>query len=294
MPKSQVEQTVIQQHLDDYRPLKKPFLKWAGGKARLIDEIASVMPTNYEKYVEPFLGGGSVFFRLCNGRSILSDSNTELMNCYKIVKSKVDDLIVSLDFFKGMKYDEKTYYDVRKLDEKDLSEVDRAARFIYLNRTAYNGLYRVNHSGQFNVPFARYKSLALPSDKILTEASDALRSSKLICADFEEVLRKYSESDDFVFLDPPYPAVSKYSDFNRYTKNFFTKDDHRRLGKLVLDLDDKGCKIVITNAEHPLIREIYSDDRFVIKTVLAPRFINCKGDKRGNVPELLIRNKWTN
>jgi DNA adenine methylase len=161
---------------------------------------------------------------------------------------------------------------------------------IYLNRTAYNGLYRVNHKGQFNTPFGAYKALSLPSSEVILTASRALQRVKLKTGDFEIVLNEHAAAGDLVYLDPPYPAVSKYSDFNRYTKDYFDESDHRRLSACVKELDEKGCNFILSNADHPLIRELYTDEKFKILETSAPRYINCKGNRRGNVAELLVTN----
>lgn len=280
--------------VDDSERNTRPFLKWAGGKAKLVSSIKPLMPTKYGKYIEPFLGGGALFFSKRPSESILSDSNAELMNCYQVLKDRLPELLDSLRKFSELEYSPKTYYEIRSWRIPDSQKVKRAARMIYLNRTAYNGLFRVNRKGEFNVPFAGYKNLMLPSEEVLNHASQALRHAILLASDFQETLESYASRGDFVYLDPPYPAVSKYSDFNRYTKDFFSGRDHERLSEQVKELDEMGCFFVLSNADHPLIRELYDNDKFKIVKVSAPRFINCKGDKRGNVDELLITNNIAN
>ncbi len=268
----------------------RPFLKWAGGKVRLVREIIRFVPRNYAKYIEPFVGGGALFFSLCPKNPILADSNQELMNCYEVVRDRYESLIETLQEIAGLPYNEETFYEIRKWKFPRNQKIKRAARMIYLNRTAFNGLYRVNRSGEFNTPFGRYKKLSLPTEKVISSASRALQKAALMTGDFEEVLENLARKGDFVYLDPPYPAVGKYSDFNRYTKDFFSEKDHERLSESVRKLDERGCTFVLSNADHPLIRELYADRKFKLVRVFAPRYINCKGDERGNVAEVLITN----
>ncbi len=268
----------------------RPFLKWAGGKARLAREISRFVPENYAKYIEPFVGGGALFFSLFPRNGILSDSNHELMNCYEVVRNYPTDLLKALGELTELPYNEETYYRIRSWEVSPNQKIKKAARMIYLNRTAFNGLYRVNRSGSFNTPFGRYKKLSLPTERVIFAASKALQTISLMTDDFEEVLEKFACKDDFVYLDPPYPAVGKYSDFNRYTKDFFSEKDQERLSQCARRLDEIGCTFVLSNADHPLIRELFSDGKFKIVRVFAPRFINCKGDERGNVAEILITN----
>jgi DNA adenine methylase len=273
---------------DEVRP--KPFLKWAGGKARLASTIRGLFPDKIERYIEPFLGGGALFFSLSPKSAILSDSNPELMNCYKAVKENPEELLNWLEKLSALPYNSSTYYKIRGWDTPQNKGLKNAARTIYLNRTAFNGLYRVNRDGKFNTPFGGYKALALPNEKLIRKASEALQGAELFCSDFQEILENRVSENDFVYLDPPYPAVSKYSDFNRYTKNFFREADHRRLAEQVKKLNERNCTFVLSNAEHPLVRELYDHREFKVVKVLAPRYINCKRDRRGNVEELLITN----
>jgi DNA adenine methylase len=263
----------------------RPFLKWAGGKSSILSEIMSSIPRKFERYVEPFLGGGAVFFRLTPSCALLSDSNEELINCYSVVRDRPDDLLRLLGTFSTSK---SKFYEIRKLDPASLDHLTRAARLIYLNKLCYNGLYRVNKKGQFNTPYGAYKNAKLADEGTMIAASSALKHAELLTADFETVLLELSQPGDFFYLDPPYPAVGKYSDFKRYTKAFFNEEDHLRLAKAVYELDKRGNKFLLSNANHPLILELYS--RFRVKSVEAPRFVNCKGDRRGRVPELLVTN----
>jgi len=268
----------------------RPFLKWAGGKARLVPEITRLIPRSFEKYIEPFVGGGALFFSLSPLNGVLSDSNRELMDCYEVVRDDPESLLKELEKIAELPHNEETYYEIRKQIIPIDQRIKKAARMIYLNRTAFNGLYRVNRSGGFNTPFGRYKKLSLPGEHVIFAASKALHSTFLMTGDFEKVLEEYATANDFVYLDPPYPAVGKYSDFNRYTKDFFSEKDQERLSECVGKLDDIGCTFVLSNADHPLIKKLYAGRKFKIVRVFAPRFINCKGGARGDVAEVLITN----
>jgi DNA adenine methylase len=265
--------------------LPRPFLKWAGGKSNLLDQLISLVPSEYENYIEPFVGGGALFFELCPRKALLSDLNPELMNCYKVVRDKPDEL---MDRLEAMIVDKNTFYMLRKQNPNLLPDFERAARLIYLNKTCYNGLYRVNKKGQFNAPFGQYKNVRLCNRACILAASSALKGVQLLNEDFESVLLRHARADDFLYLDPPYPPVGLFSDFKRYTKEFFCEEDHVRLAKTVEEIDRRGCNFILSNAKHPLISELYSKFRNI--DVEAPRYINCNGGKRGGVPELLITN----
>jgi len=263
----------------------KPFLKWAGGKSKLLHKLRPLVPSKYDHYIEPFVGGGALFFCLCPHDAILSDLNSELMNCYRVVRDKPEELI---RFLGSMSITKESFYAMRMQNPTNLSDVERAARLIYLNKTCYNGLYRVNKKGQFNTPFGQYRLVKLYNPPQIHAASTALQGVMLLELDFEPLLLSYAHSRDFVYLDPPYPPVGRWSDFKRYTKEFFTEKDHIRLAKVVEELDNRGCKFILSNAMHPLILKLYA--KFGKIDVEAPRYINCRAGKRGNVSELLITN----
>lgn len=265
--------------------LPRPFLKWAGGKSNLLSYLRSLVPQTYDIYFEPFVGGGALFFDLCPHRAVLSDSNFELINCYRVVRDSPNELIGMLE---SMPVNAIDFYKIREENTAMLSNVERAARLIYLNKTCYNGLYRVNKKGQFNAPFGHNEKVRVCDSLVILAASRVLKGIRLLEGDFESILLAYTQSGDFVYLDPPYPSIGRFSDFKRYTKEFFVKEDHVRLAKVVEKLDRKGCKFILSNAKHQLILELYS--RFRKINVEAPRYINCRGDKRGNVSELLITN----
>lgn len=263
----------------------KPFLKWAGGKTDLLPKLRPLVPQQYGKYIEPFLGGGAFFFNLCPKRATISDSNEDLINAYVVVRDCPSELLEQLE---GMLGDEETFYRIRETDPSKLDNVRRAARLIYLNKRCYNGLYRVNKRGKFNTPYGRNRATSICKREVIFKASKVLRNTDLMCDDFERILLEKARAGDFVYLDPPYPPTGRYSDFVRYTRHFFCEEDHLRLAKAVEEIDDRGCRFILSNAYHPLILRIYS--RFRKIEVKAPRYVNCRGDRRGHVSEVLITN----
>jgi len=258
-----------------------PFLKWAGGKTQLLPTLLNYVPTHFHTYIEPFLGGGALFFELQPVKAILADSNPELINCYTMVRDRVEDVIKVLSDYP---YSEEFYYAIRA--ERPRDPVMRAARMIYLNRTCYNGLYRVNKQGQFNVPFGRYTNPVICDPERLRAGSYALRNAELRCVDYQEMLCKYVKPGDFVYLDPPYHLVSKYSDFKRYTAEFFYIDDQRILAKMARELAAQGCYVLVSNSYCDFILDIYEGCEIV--EVAAKRNINKDPEKRGEVKEALI------
>lgn len=232
----------------------KPFLKWAGGKTQLIGDLEKFIPKEYDTYIEAFLGGGALFFHLKPSKAILSDLNPELINSYKAVRDSIEALIAQLKTFTDS---ESFYYAMRGTDLSTLNEVERAARFIYLNRTCFNGLYRENKNGNFNVPYGRYKNPSFCDEDRLYAAHSALENAKLICANYKTVLRRYGQHNDLVFLDPPYVPVGKFSDFQRYTKDFFYDDDHIELRDEFNRLVKIGAKVILTNSNVEFVHELY-------------------------------------
>lgn len=270
----------------------QPFLKWAGGKASLLQQLEQFFPSDIDRYIEPFLGGGAVFFHLKHRfpdmRPLLRDSNKELINCYRIVRDRPDELIRLLDehtraFRKG---GDPYYYAVRK--QNDLTDdLVRAARTIFLNKTCFNGLYRVNAKGEFNTPVGSNKNPNLYSRANILAASTALQDAQLEAQDFRKTVEE-AHRGDFIYFDPPYLPISSFSDFKRYTPDQFRESDQIELAQVFRDLTARGCRVVLSNSEHPRTRELYSG--FSIHVVSAPRFINCKPGGRGNVSELVISN----
>lgn len=252
-----------------------PILKWAGGKTQMLKDIIPRMPEEYGDYIEPFIGGGALFFKLGREHSIIADSNPELINLYKQIAINCDKVI---DLLQDYKNEEEFFYSVRSKEWIDCSPVEAAARMIYLNRTCFNGLYRLNRKGQFNTPFGRYKNPTICNKEKIVEASKILQNADIICGDYLEVLKKNAKPNDFIFLDPPYVPVSENSDFKRYTKEQFYESDQVNLAKEVDRLVNLGCKIMLTNSNHPLVHELYS--KYKIEIIQTKRNINSKGDKR--------------
>ena len=261
-----------------------PLIKWAGGKRNLLKVYKKFFPREFNNYHEPFLGSGAVFFFLKPKKAFLIDKNEELINFYEVVRDNPLELMALVSTYKVEK---DFYYKIRELDPKKLSKVERAARFLYLNKTAYNGLWRVNSKGKFNVPFGKYKKVKFFDKENLLKASKLLKNAFLLCADFEEVV-KYAKQGDFVYLDPPYYPISETSNFRNYTSEGFSEEDHLRVFKVFKTLTEKGCLVMLSNSNSPFIRELFKD--FVITEVFANRFINSKADGRKPIIELVIRN----
>ena len=261
----------------------KPIMKWAGGKSQLLGELIPKMPTNYGRYIEPFFGGGALFFAVKPEGALIADSNPELINMYNEVAHNVDKVIEILSRYSNT---EEMFYEVRALDWKSLTPCEAAARILYLNKTCYNGLYRVNRKGQFNTPFGRYKNPTICDAEHLKRASDALKTAEIVCGDYLTVLNEYAKPGDFIFLDPPYIPVSTYGDFKRYTKEQFYEQDHRNLADEVRRLFNKGCFVLLTNSDHPLVYELYS--QFQIETVITKRSISSKASTRTGKDTIVI------
>ena len=253
----------------------KPILKWAGGKTQMLGDLLPKVPSSYGKYIEPFFGGGAMFFALQPEQAVIADSNPELINLYRQVSSNVEDVI---GYLKKYENTPEMFYEVRGQDWTTLPQSEAAARTIFLNKTCYNGLYRVNKKGQFNVPFGKYKNPKICDEEGLKAASNALKKAEIICGDYLLVLEHYAQPGDFVFLDPPYLPISEYSDFKRYTKEQFYEEDHVELAKMVMDLHERGCYIILTNSNHPLVHELYSP--FTIDVIQTKRYISCKSKTR--------------
>ncbi|MEE9227292.1 MAG: DNA adenine methylase [Acidobacteriota bacterium] len=274
---------------DRQRP--HPFLKWAGGKGQLLEQFLPLIPSGFRGYVEPFAGSAAVFFRVANGgrtsRRLLADSNQELVNCYRVVRDQVEEVIRILRNHQKL-HGNDHYYETRAVRPETLPEVDRAARMIYLNRTCYNGLYRVNSKGLFNVPIGRYVNPRICDAANLRLVSHALRGCELLDKPFEEA-PEYCRGGDLVYLDPPYQPISATSKFTSYTAGQFTAEDQERLASVFTELDRNGCLLMMSNSDSPLIRKLYRA-RFRIRTVRARRAINSRSDRRGPIRELLICN----
>ncbi|MGB3191944.1 MAG: DNA adenine methylase [Limnoraphis sp.] len=272
-------------------PLVRPFLKWAGGKRQLLQVLKEHLPPKkYKTYYEPFVGGGAFLFNLQPKQVVINDSNRELINCYRVIRDSVEELIEDLGRHKNQ---EDYYYDMRGLDRKRSFEkktpVERASRIIYLNKTCYNGLFRVNSRGQFNVPFGRYKNPNILDISVLKAVSKYLNDNqvKIINKDFETAV-KTARKGDFIYFDPPYDPVSDTASFTGYDINGFNRNEQERLKATVDELTQKGCYVLLSNAYTDFIVDLYKDYQQV--KVSAIRAINSNAKKRGRVDEILVKN----
>ena len=270
----------------------KPFVKWAGGKRQIIDKLKQYIPSNYNCYYEPFVGGGALFFELAPKVAVINDSNKELMNVYKVLcdHEKYTKMCKVLNGYEA-NHSEEFYYEVRNMDKEKnfnrLSDYKKAARTLYLNKSCFNGLYRVNSKGQFNVPFNKNKKVNTYDGENLLTIHMHLNMNDITIenVDFEECV-KTAKKGDFVYFDPPYDSDT--STFNSYTEEGFAKEEQRRLAKVFKELDDRGVYVMLSNHNTILINELYKD--YNIHIIEAKRSINSKGNKRGNVEELIITN----
>jgi DNA adenine methylase len=261
-----------------------PFLKWAGGKSELLPEIEKRLPRSFSTYWEPFIGGGALYFRLSPASAVISDGNEELVNCYQVVRDEVEGLIAALRKHSNNK---EHFLRTRRMQPWQLEPVDRAARLIYLNKTCYNGLYRVNQRGEFNVPFGRYENPRICDENGLRECSRVLREADVVCRDFRHLLYK-AKPGDFVYFDPPYSPISKTSSFRAYSESPFDQREQKALRQVFNALDDRGCHVMLSNSDTEYTRKLYH--KFNVEAVQASRAINSRADKRGKVSELIITN----
>lgn len=270
--------------------LVQPFLKWAGGKRQLLPEINKYIPKKFNTYYEPFVGAGAVLFHLQPKKAVINDINKELINTYIAIRDHVDELIESLRKHKNEK---EYFYKIRDLDRKkeydNISMVERASRIIYLNKTCYNGLFRVNSQGFFNVPFGNYKNPNIVNEIVLRAVHKYLNSNNItiLNVDFEEAVEN-AKKGDFIYFDPPYDPISDTSSFTGYSLYGFDKDDQIRLKNVFVELDKKGCKVLLSNSATDFIKDLYRDYR--IEIVYANRNINSIASKRGKIDEVLVMN----
>ncbi|MCL1466337.1 DNA adenine methylase [Argonema galeatum] len=264
----------------------RPFLKWAGGKSKLIPQYQEFF-SEFNNYYEPFLGGGAIFFHLLQNRSpfkaVLTDINADLINTYRCVRDDVEKLIKLLQEHQE-KHNQYYYYDLRNCH--NFNGLEAAARFIYLNRTCFNGLYRVNPKGEFNVPVGKYKNPKICNADLLYSVSEALQSIEIAERGFEAVLDYVKTSEDFVYFDPPYYPLSNTSNFTGYSRYSFSKDDQIRLRDVFAELARRGVKVMLSNSDCDFIRELYND--FEIREISAARAINSNSKKRGKIAEVLV------
>ncbi len=272
----------------------KPFVKWVGGKRQLLAQFRrlnlyppELFDVKTGKYFEPFVGGGAVFFDLLPERGFLSDLNKELVTTYNVIKNNVEGLIASL---KKHKTEKEYFLKVRAQDPNKMGDLDVASRFIFLNRTCFNGMYRVNKAGGFNVPYGKYDNPLICDEDNLKKVSIALQRIEIKHQDYKEVLKK-AKKGDFVYFDPPYYPVSKTASFTSYTAESFLDKEQIELRDTVLELNKRGCFVMLSNSDTPFINEIYSGFKGIrINKVEAGRAINSKGSGRGKVTEVLITN----
>ena len=276
-------------------PLVQPFLKWAGGKRQLLPEIRKRVPRKYKLYFEPFLGAGAVLFELQPKTALINDVNKELVNCYRVIKESPEELI---NHARTHPVNEKYFYQLRSLDRdpgfSELSSLERASRIIYLNKTCYNGLFRVNSQGQFNVPFGNYSDPVIVDEVVIRAVSKYLNEATVDISsdDFKSALSGAARGD-FVYLDPPYDPLSDTSSFTGYNLHSFDRDEQERLKEVCDELDSRGCKVLLSNSATDYIRGLYSDSsRYSVIEVDASRNINSVGASRGKISELLISNKY--
>lgn len=271
-----------------------PFLKWAGGKSQLLAQFEPLYPPRptVARYVEPFVGSGAVYFdvrcRLRPRRAILADGNAALIDAYRGVRDHVEQVIRLLRRHKEA-HSERRYYEVRSQRPDRLSPAARAARLIYLNKTCFNGLYRVNSRGEFNVPIGRYVAPAILDETNLRAAAAALAGAELKAAHFSEAA-SYARAGDFVYCDPPYHPLSATSHFTSYTEGAFGPADQEELARVARALHAKGCLVMLSNSECDFIRDLYRDPAFKIHVVHARRSINSKAERRGRIREVVILN----
>ncbi len=274
----------------------QPFVKWVGGKRGLLSQMLPLLPKEFNNYFEPFVGGGALFFELqkqgkLNGKKVyLFDINSELINAYQVIKSSPDRLIENLAKFKEQ-HSKEFYYEVRAWDREEnfleLDSVIRATRFIYLNKTCFNGLYRVNKKNQNNVPIGSYKNPNICDVDTIYSASYALQNATILNVSYKDVL-KYASKDDLVYFDPPYYPLTSTSSFTSYSEFEFLDREQEELFEVFCELDKKGAFVIHSNSDTTFINELYKE--YNIKKIQANRFINSKSSGRGKISEVLVRN----
>ncbi len=266
----------------------KPFIKWVGGKRKLLPELVKRIPQDFSTYFEPFLGGAALFWQLKPQQAILIDINQELVNTYRCIQQDVEALILDLQ---KHHYNSEYYYQIRNSDRfrsyASWTDIQRASRFIYLNKTCFNGLYRVNSKGEYNVPFGRYKNPKIVDAENLRACSQALQKTEILTGSFLSIESKITPQD-FVYFDPPYIPLNTTSNFTSYSSQGFDLEMQIALRDLCKRLDRKRVRFILSNSATPLVLEIYSE--FKIELVDMPRSINSRGDKRGKIKEVLITN----
>ncbi len=267
----------------------KPIIKWVGGKRQLIKELKKLMPNKYNRYFEPFVGGGALFFELKPANAFINDYNEELINLYKVVRDNHEKLINDVTKHKN---ESEYYYKIRVLDRdmkkfKKLTDINRASRFLYLNKTGFNGLYRVNSKGEYNVPFGRYKNPNYCEPVNIKACSELLHNTEVSNGNFEIIKEKVNKGD-FVYFDPPYVPLNDTSNFTGYTDKGFDEDMQFRLRELCDYINGIEAYFMLSNSYTDFIRELYKD--YTIHTVKASRHINSKASGRGKIKEVVVIN----
>ena len=274
--------------------LIQPFLKWAGGKRQLIPQMEKYLKKiKYDEYYEPFVGGGAIFFYLQPKKAVINDYNEDLINCYRCIKNDYQALIKKLEDYEN-KNNEEDFYNIRAIDRSEKYEkldiVEKSARLIYLNRTCYNGLFRLNSAGQFNAPFGKYVNPNICNKPVLKALNEYFNNNDIefFAGDFEEVCQNIKKGS-LVYFDPPYDQFESEVNFVGYTENGFTQEDQKRLKEICDKLVDNHCTVIISNSATNFIKELYNDkSRYRIHTVMAKRNINSNAKKRGEIQEVLI------
>ncbi len=271
--------------------LASPIVKWVGGKRQLLDRLMPLLPATYTSYCEPFVGGGAVLFALQPTNAVINDINSELIGVYRAIRDDIDALIKRLAKFENTK---ECFYTVRSWDRdasiyNQLSDIDKAARVIFLNKTCYNGLYRVNSAGEFNTPFGRYKNPNIVNESMLRAVHDYFNAANvtILNGSYYEAVQDLPE-DSFVYLDPPYDPISVTASFTGYNAGGFSREDQVVLRDCCRQLDAAGIKFMLSNSATEFIQDIYQE--FNITIVPAKRAINSVGAKRGCVDEVVVRN----
>mgnify|MGYP001619926225 CR=1 FL=1 len=267
------------------------FIKWAGGKTQLLSQYAKLYPKEFNRYFEPFLGSGAVFFHIKQKfkpkQCFISDINEDLINTFKAVKEQPEELIKLLKEHKAKDNSKEYFNQQRERFNTIKAGLEKAALFIYINKTCFNGLYRVNAEGKFNVPFGKYPNPAILQEEKIRQASKLLQDVNISESNFSDIVREVREGD-FIYFDPPYFPLSKTSSFTSYQKGIFLEDEQRELARIFGELHKKGCFVMLSNSDTPFIRQLY--EGFNIVTVKARRAINCIGTKRGKINEIVVTN----
>ncbi len=265
----------------------RPPIKWAGGKGQLIPQFEQLFPGRIDCLAEPFFGGGAVFFHLLPRQAVLLDTNKELINFYLVVRNNLESLLLDLRRHQNTA---EYYYRLRALEPDSIDDVQRASRFLYLNKTGYNGLWRVNSKGRHNVPYGRYKNPKILDEESLRKVSAVLQGTEIMCADFSHIL-DIARPGMFIYMDPPYHPLSDTAKFTSYTAESFREKDQSRLAGVFQELDRRGCLVMLSNSDSVFIRELYAE--YNITVVTAKRNINCRPEGRNPITELVIRNYGT-